>query len=95
MWKLTIIYQDNSQCIIKGKQKDIPLELAQQYFRQFNCSSKNRTAIYQKYPLKNNEPICLIEKINQLREERGYISFKESEKRFLTTIKRNLYKSTT
>lgn len=94
MWKLIISYQDNSQCIIKGKQKDIPLELAQQYYRQFNCSSKNRTAIYQKYPLKDNKPISLIEKIDQLREEKGYISFEEAEKRILNTIKRNLYKST-
>lgn len=95
MWKITIKYRDNSQCIIKGKQKDIPLELAEQYYRQFNCSSKNRTAIYQKYPIKNNEPISLIEKIDQLREERGYISFEEAEKRILSTIKRNLFESAT
>lgn len=70
MWKITIKYDDGGIAKIKGKHKDIPLSTAKTYYKQFKCELSSRTAIYQKYPLRDNEPISLIDKISQLERER-------------------------
>lgn len=66
MWKLTIKYLDGGKVTIKGKHKEIPIELASDYYRQYKCDFPDRTAIYQEYPLKDNEPMRLIDKILEL-----------------------------
>ena len=69
MWKITIIYDDGI-VKIQGTHKDIPLSMAKTYYKQYKCELSSRTAIYQQYPLKDNEPISLIDKISQLERER-------------------------
>ena len=35
MWKIKIIYKDNSSCTLTGSHKEIPLELAVNYFNKY------------------------------------------------------------
>lgn len=65
MWKIFFEYSDKSKCTLTGKHKDIPLELAIKYQKQYHDA---KTAIYQQYPKKNYEPMDLTEKIKELRE---------------------------
>lgn len=67
MWKIFIEYDDKSKLTLTGKQKDIPLRLATKYYQQY-VSGNKCTAVYQRYPKKDNEPISLLDKIEQLEE---------------------------
>ena len=66
MWKIDIKYSDGSELTIRGKHKDIPLEVAHKYYK--DCVKYRRviTNTYQQYPLKDNEPISLEEKLAEL-----------------------------
>lgn len=67
MWKIFFEYRDKSKCTITGKGKDISLELAVKYQRQYGIDAVNST--YQKYPKKDHEPLKLADKIEQLKRE--------------------------
>ena len=67
MWKIFFEYQDGSKCTVTGKQKEISLDQAIKYYNQYGILAEKST--YQQYPKKDNEPIELFEKIEQLRED--------------------------
>lgn len=67
MWKIFFEYTDGSKITITGKQKDIPLRLAEKYTKAYGLHATS--AKYQKYPIKSNKKITLAEKIEQLLEE--------------------------
>lgn len=69
MWKIFFEYSDKSKCTITGKQKDIPLELAVKYQKQYGVHAAKAT--YQQYPKKNYTAMSLTEKIDEL-EEKSY-----------------------
>ena len=73
MWKITVKYDDGGKAEIVGKQKDINLELAKKYYKQFKCDLSDRTATYQKYPLKSNPIMSLKEKMYDLITEEGSV----------------------
>ena len=50
MWKIKIIYKDNSSCTLTGSHKEIPLELAVNYFNKYVADHVIRSARYQQYP---------------------------------------------
>jgi len=66
MWKIFFEYSDKSKCTLTGKHKDIPLDLAIKYYKEYGIHSDKST--YQQYPKKNHEPINLVDKIEQLKE---------------------------
>ena len=66
MWKIFFEYSDKSKCTLTGKHKEIPLELARKYYNQYGIRAEK--AIYQQYPKKDNEPIDLLDKIEELEE---------------------------
>ncbi len=68
MWKIFVEYSDKSRLTLTGKHKVIPLRLAVKYFNDYVLGHICK-AIYQQYPKKDNEPIDLYEKIEELREE--------------------------
>lgn len=37
MWKIKITYKDKSSCTLTGNHKEIPLELAVDYFNKYHC----------------------------------------------------------
>lgn len=65
MWKIKIVYEDESKCTITGKHKDIPLELAVEYFNQY-VSCRRCSAVYQQYPMKEYPAMDLLKKIDEL-----------------------------
>ena len=65
MWKI-FFESDKAKCTVTGKHKDIPLDLALKYFRQYGIFAEK--SIYQQYPKKEHKPIDLREKIEQLKE---------------------------
>lgn len=67
MWKIFIDYPDKSKLTLTGKHKDIPLRLAEKYYKRYATTICK--AVYQRYPKKDFEPIGLFEKIEQLRME--------------------------
>lgn len=67
MWKIFIDYPDKSKLMLSGKHKDIPLWLAEKYYKRYATTICN--AVYQWYPKKYFEPIGLFEKIEQLQME--------------------------
>lgn len=64
MWKIFFEYSDKSKCTLTGKHKEIPLELARKYYNE--CGVSAEKAVYQQYPKKNNEPMDLLDKIEEL-----------------------------
>lgn len=68
MWKIRIKYDDNSQCTLTGKHKDIPLRLARKYYDKYADNPHCIMCEYQQYPLKNHKAMDLIEKIDKLEE---------------------------
>ena len=50
MWKIKIIYKDKSSCTLTGNHKEIPLELAVNYFNKYVADHVIRSARYQQYP---------------------------------------------
>ena len=58
MWKIFIEYDDKSKLTITGKHKDIPVELANKYYREYVKSSVCN-ATYQQYPKKDHKPMSL------------------------------------
>lgn len=68
MWKILIVYDDNSKVTLTGKHKDIPLRLAWTYYMLY-VNGKRASAVYQQYPKKNHESMDLMEKIEQLEQE--------------------------
>lgn len=64
MWKIFFEYSDHSKCTLTGKGKEIPLRLAVKYYKQYGIHAEK--SIYQQYPKKNNNPMDLLEKIEQL-----------------------------
>lgn len=67
MWKIFFEYSDHSKCTLTGKGKEIPLRLAVKYYKQYGIHAA--TSIYQQYPKKDNEPMDLMDKIEQLQEK--------------------------
>ena len=67
MWKIFIEYPDKSKCTLTGKHKEIPLRLAKEYYNLYGVRAEK--AIYQQYPKKDNEPMDLFDKIEELEEE--------------------------
>lgn len=67
MWTIFIDYPDKSKLTLTGKHKDIPLRLAEKYYKDYaNTICK---AVYQRYPKKGYPAVGLIEKIEKLRRE--------------------------
>lgn len=66
MWKIFFDYSDGSKLTLTGKQKDIPLRLAEKYNREYGRDAVS--ARYQRYPVKSNEQIPLWKKIEQLKK---------------------------
>ena len=64
MWKITFRYSDGGVITVRGKGKDIPLHLAQKYYRDYGVHSDG--GIYQKSPYKDNEPEHMIRKWDTL-----------------------------
>ena len=64
MWKIFLEYSDKSKCTLTGKHKEIPLELAKKYYNEYGVRAEK--AIYQQYPKKDNGPMELLDKINEL-----------------------------
>lgn len=64
MWKIFFEYSDKSKCTLTGKHKDIPLELAKKYQKQYGVHAASST--YQQYPKKDHEAMCLVDKIQEL-----------------------------
>lgn len=75
MWKIFIEYDDKSKLTITGKHKDIPVELANKYYREYVKSSVCN-ATYQQYPKKDHKPMSLATKIMKL--QRGGEQWKKS-----------------
>ena len=67
MWKIFIEYDDKSKLTITGKHKDIPVELANKYYREYVKNSVCN-ATYQQYPKKDHEPMSLATKIMELQK---------------------------
>lgn len=67
MWKIFIEYDDKSKLTITGKHKDIPVELANKYYREYVKSSVCN-ATYQQYPKKDHKPMSLATKIMELQK---------------------------
>ena len=67
MWKIFFEYSEGDKITVTGKQKDIPLRLAEKYNREYGRNAVS--ARYQRYPVKSNEQIPLWKKIEQLRDE--------------------------
>lgn len=67
MWKIFIDYSDKSKLTLTGKHKDIPLRLAEKYYKRYATTICN--AVYQRYPKKDYAAVGLLEKIEQLRME--------------------------
>lgn len=42
MWKITFRYSDGGVITVRGKGKDIPLHLAQKYYRDYGVHSRRR-----------------------------------------------------
>lgn len=68
MWKIRVVYSDNSKATITGKHKDISLSLAKKYYQEF-VFGKICTATYQQYPMKSHQKMMLLEKIAALEKE--------------------------
>lgn len=58
------LYSDNSKCTITGKGKEITLDQAIKYHNQYGAHADK--SIYQQYPKANNEPMELIDVIEEL-----------------------------
>lgn len=68
MWKIFIEYSDKSKTTLTGQHKDIPLELAVNYYNMY-VSGHRCKATYQQYPKKNHKAMDLFEKIEELELE--------------------------
>ncbi len=68
MWKIRIEYNDKSKMTLTGKHQDIPLRLAEKYYKEC-VAGKGCTARYQQYPKNKHEEMDLIMKIENLRQE--------------------------
>lgn len=68
MWKIFFVFDDNSKCTLTGKHKEIPLELAVKYQKQYDVHAVRAT--YQQYPKKDYPAMELVDKIESLQEER-------------------------
>ena len=69
MWKIKIIYKDKSSCTLTGSHKEIPLELAVDYFNKYVANRIIYSARYQQYPKKDYSEMDLLEKIEELWEK--------------------------
>lgn len=67
MWKIKIKYKDGSQCTLTGGHKDIPVELAVDYFNKY-VANHVCNATYQQYPKKSHKEMDLLKKIEELWE---------------------------
>lgn len=67
MWKIFFEYSDKSKYTLIGREKDISLRLAREYYNQYGIHAER--AIYQQYPKKDHKPIDLNKKIEQLESE--------------------------
>ena len=61
MWKIFIEYDDKSKLTITGKHKDIPVELANKYYREY-VKSNICNATYQQYPMSLATKIMKLQK---------------------------------
>lgn len=66
MWKIRIEYSDKSKITLTGKHKDIPLRLAEKYYKEY-AVSRECIAKYQQYPKSRHEEMDLIMKIEYLK----------------------------
>lgn len=71
MWKIKITYKDKSSCTLTGSHKEIPLELAVNYFNKYVANRIIYSARYQQYPKKDYSEMDLLEKIEELWEREG------------------------
>lgn len=69
MWKIKLIYNDDSKCTITGKQKEIPKALAVKYHNQYVAGRVMKKSVYQQYPVKDHEEQDLYEYIEMAGEE--------------------------
>lgn len=69
MWKIKITYKDKSSCTLTGSHKEIPLELAVNYFNKYVADRIIYSARYQQYPKKDYSEMDLLEKIEELWEK--------------------------
>lgn len=67
MWKIFIEYDDKSKLTLTEKHKDIPVELANKYYREYVKNSVCN-ATYQQCPKKDHEPMSLATKIMELQK---------------------------
>lgn len=67
MWKITFRYSDGGVISIRGKGKDIPLCLAQKYYRDYGVHSDG--GMYRKSPYKDNPPEHMTKVIRRLKRE--------------------------
>lgn len=73
MWKIFITYNDKSKITLTGKQKDIPLRLALEYYRLYANGSSCSSAKYQRYPKKNYPEMDFTDKIEELENKKTEI----------------------
>lgn len=65
MWKITVMYHGGSQSqFIDNRKGEISIQLAKSFYRKYKNTAKNIT--YQDYPIKDHEPMLLIDKIHEL-----------------------------
>ena len=79
MWKIKIIYKDKSTCTLTGSHKEIPLELAVNYFNKYVANRIIYSARYQQYPKKDYSEMDLLEKIEELWERERILTMKKNE----------------
>lgn len=66
MWKITVEYQGGSQSqFIDNRKGEISLQLAKEFYNKYKDTAKNVT--YQDYPIKDHEPMLLIDKIHEMK----------------------------
>lgn len=68
MWRINIVYIDNSEVSFKGNTTDISLEDAFYYYNNY-VKGRMCTATFQKYPIKENPKTELEDKIIALQKE--------------------------
>lgn len=65
MWRIRVEYTDGGQLTITGKHKEIPLDLARGYLKEF----RGKKVTYQQYPKKHYPEMDLVKKITELEQD--------------------------
>lgn len=72
MWKITFQYSDGGAITVRGKGKEIPLHLAQKYYKDYGIHSDG--GMYQRSPYKNNPPEHMTNVIRRLKKDEHRVS---------------------